>query len=210
MQQEYALILAWPETKCKQAGAWYDGIMNIVGFSKKGYYKVGHAAIVLIDSKGKPFYFDFGRYHAPFGKGRVRDVSSDYDLALKTAVLFDEGNPQNMDELIIELQAKKACHGDGKLEASLVKIDFNKAFEEAKKMQSQTFISYGPFIYKGTNCSRFVKSVAHKGMSFSFRKLFLNTPLMLTPTPMWNVRIGKKQINNVYEDLVYKEEIAIA
>ncbi len=210
MQQEYALILAWPETKCKQAGAWYDGIMEAVGFSKSGYYKVGHAAIVLIDSKGKTFYFDFGRYHAPHGKGRVRDVTTDYDLALQTKIIFDGGEPQNIEELLIELQAKKACHGDGELEASHVKIDFDKAFEQAKKMQRQTFISYGPFVYKGTNCSRFVKTIAHKGMPFSFRKIFLNTPIMLTPTPMWNVLIGKKQINNVYEIPVYKDNVAIA
>ena len=210
MKPEYALILAWPETKCKQAGAWYDGIMETVGVSKNGYYKVGHAAIVLINAKGEPFYFDFGRYHAPHGNGRVRDVSSDYDLALKTKINFENHKPQNIEELMNELQAKKACHGDGKLEASLVSINFKKAFDGAKKMQNKTFIPYGPFVYKGTNCSRFVKTVAHKGMSFSLRKVFLNTPLMLTPTPMWNVYIGAKQNNEVYEIPVYKEEIAIA
>lgn len=210
MKQEYALILAWPETKCKQAGAWYDGAMNALGFSKNGYYKVGHAAIVLINSSGKPFYFDFGRYHSPHGKGRVRDASTDYELALKTLVIYDNHYPQNMEALINELQSKKACHGDGELKASLVKINFDKAFESAKTMQEQVFISYGPFVYKGTNCSRFVKTIADKGMPLSFRKFFLNTPLMFTPTPMWNVYIGQKQSNKAYEIPVYKKKIAIA
>jgi len=206
MQKEYALILAWPATKCKQAGAWYDGLMHYLGFSKNGYYKVGHAGIVLINQLGEPHYFDFGRYHAPYGNGRVRDKHTDYDLELKTRIEKNEEGNLNIEKLIEELQYKKACHGDGVLEVSLVEIDFNKAFCKAKTMQNRGFIPYGPFVRKGTNCSRFVQVVASKGMRFGIRKILLNLPLMLTPTPMWNVLIGKR-LKNKKKNLLYVKNI---
>ena len=62
----FAIALAWPETQCKEAVAWYDGLMRMININKNGYYKVGHAAIVLVeDISGRCHYFDFGRYHAP-------------------------------------------------------------------------------------------------------------------------------------------------
>ncbi len=211
MNREYALILAWPETKCKQAGAWYDGLMEALNFSNGGYYKVGHAAIVLINRFGTPYYFDFGRYHAPHGHGRVRDAQTDTDLELKTIIQYVDTTPVNIDELIDELQNKKACHGDGKLECSLVSINFCKAFKKAKEMQNRVFIPYGPFVRKGTNCSRFVKSVANNGIKSFRQKLILNLPPMLTPTPMWNVFAGEK-IRNYEEDknIIQEEEIIVA
>jgi hypothetical protein len=77
----FALALAWPETLCKQAGSWYDYHMHYLGINKKGYYKVGHSALVLVNqSSGNCQYFDFGRYHAPHGLGRVRSERTDNDL----------------------------------------------------------------------------------------------------------------------------------
>lgn len=43
----FAIALAWPQTYCKEGGAWYDGIMHILRLSKNHYYKVGHSAVVL-------------------------------------------------------------------------------------------------------------------------------------------------------------------
>ena len=63
----FAIAIAWPETWCKQSGAWWDNFLNWLGISKNNYFKVGHAALVLIDDKtNKCHYFDFGRYHTPF------------------------------------------------------------------------------------------------------------------------------------------------
>ena len=47
----FAIALAWPETLCKQAGAWYDYLLYYAGINRKGYYKVGHAAVVLVDDE---------------------------------------------------------------------------------------------------------------------------------------------------------------
>ena len=196
MEKSIALILAWPETKCKQAGAWYDGITHWLGFSKEGYYRVGHAAIALVDGRnGIVKYFDFGRYHAPHGHGRVRDEETDWELAVNTVVQWENGIPLNLNELVDELQANKACHGDGKMEVGILPIDFEKSFAKALVMQSEEFWVYGPFVKKGTNCSRFVRSVAVAGSKKPFRSVKMNLPWMLSPTPMWNVVSGYS-INN--------------
>ena len=67
--KDFIIILAWPEGMCVAAGAWYDPF-----FATDGKYRVGHSAIILINSESKKLhYFDFGRYHTPQGFGRVRD-----------------------------------------------------------------------------------------------------------------------------------------
>lgn len=190
MEKGIAIVLAWPETKCKQAGAWYDPLMETIGVSQAGYYKVGHAAIVLVNSKtGVCHYFDFGRYHSPKGYGRVRDAQTDHDLKINQRAEFnDEDELQNLDEILTELQNNPSCHGDGFLRAGIQDIDFKSSYSEAKKIQSKTHISYGPFVLNGTNCSRFVKSVVTRGMSMSPAKIKLLLPVMLSPTPLWNVK----------------------
>ena len=71
-----AISLAWPQTWCKQSGSWYDSTMKLVGINKNSFYKVGHAAVILVESAtGKCHYFDFGRYHAPYGYGRVTSIN---------------------------------------------------------------------------------------------------------------------------------------
>ena len=190
MENGIALMLAWPDTNCKQAGAWYDSIMRIANVNKNGYYKVGHAAIVLIDSdSGKCYYFDFGRYHTPLGKGRVRDASTDLDLQIITNAEFDySGNLLNIEEIVQELQFNKSCNGDGELKVGQTPINFNNAFDKAKSLQKHILINYGPFVFNGTNCSRFVRTVALKGMKLSLKKFLITIPPMITPLPMWNVK----------------------
>lgn len=190
-KKSIALILAWPETTCKQAGAWYDGITHLLGFSKEGYYKVGHAAITLVDGRnGNVKYFDFGRYHSPHGYGRIRDEETDHDLKIKTVIQWENEVPSNLNELITELQLNASCHGDGEIKVGILPIDFEKSFTRAVEMQSEDFWAYGPFVRKGTNCSRFVRSVAVAGSKKPLRSIKMRLPWMLSPTPMWNVVSG--------------------
>ena len=78
MKNDCIITLAWPEGMVKSAGSWYDKFL-----SKNGKYRVGHSALLLIDSeKKKSHYFDFGRYHTPVGYGRARDVETDAELAV--------------------------------------------------------------------------------------------------------------------------------
>ena len=199
MRKGYAITVAWPETFCKQAGAWYDSILRIVGVSKNGYYKVGHAAIVIIDTEtGDASYFDFGRYHTPHGFGRVRSASTDHDLKIDTRINFDVSRRPIISGLLNELSNNPSCHGDGPLRAGILEVDYGVAMSFIKTIQTEGVIAYGPFLYNGTNCSRFVRDVALKSATKNSNRLKLNFPWMLTPSPIWNVKVVGE----------YKEEVA--
>ncbi|MBT6650195.1 MAG: hypothetical protein HOB54_02370, partial [Flavobacteriales bacterium] len=85
MQNDFIITLAWPEGMVKASGAWYDNIL-----SQDGKYRVGHSALVLVNSTtNKVHYFDFGRYHTPEGYGRVRDIETDQDIAVIDAEISE-------------------------------------------------------------------------------------------------------------------------
>jgi hypothetical protein len=190
MQNSLAIVLAWPDTWCKQTGAWYDQPAELLGISKNHYYKVGHSAIVLINPDTKDcHYFDFGRYHAPMGFGRVRDEITDHELCIHTkAEISKYLKLKNYQEIIDKIQENPACHGDGQLYAGLVEIDFHKAYSCAKAYQNQGIIEYGPFVIQGTNCSRFVRSLLFNSVSSKFLKMKLTLPWTLSPTPIGIVK----------------------
>lgn len=192
-----AIAIAWPQTYCKQPGAWYDPLTLLLGINRNNYYKVGHAALVLIEKKAKKaHYFDFGRYHAPYRHGRVRSAETDHDLEIKTLPEFNEDGQklENFRDIIYELQTNPACHGEGELYASYCHVDFEKAYAKSLWMLEAGPIPYGPFRYQGSNCSRFVNSVILAGNP-DFRYRFnLKYRVPLTPTPINNV----KALDNLY------------
>lgn len=185
-----AIALAWPETNCKQADSWYDPLMRILGINKNGYYKAGHAAIILADKNGSCQYFDFGRYHTPKGYGRVRNEYTDPDLKIHTILTYHASSMNriiNINKLLIELASNSSCHGEGEIIASYCSIDLYRARKKAFSLQEKGFIKYGPFVRPGTNCSRFVHSVllaSHPGFSTFFR---LCIPFSISPSPVSNV-----------------------
>ena len=195
MQTGFVIALAWPETYCKQAGAWYDGILRLVGINQNNYYKIGHAAIVIVDaSQGSCHYFDFGRYHAPAGYGRVRDVWSDHDLAVHTKAQISQGKITNLDAILIELLSNPSCHGTGRIYASVVRCDVQKIYESAKALQQKIFIPYGPFVQDGTNCSRFVHTLVQKCELSYLQSWAVRLPWLVSPSPIGIV----KGLGNVY------------
>ncbi|MFA9391324.1 MAG: DUF6695 family protein [Prolixibacteraceae bacterium] len=207
-QSAIAIAIAWPETWCKQPGAWYEWITTGLGISKNNYYKLGHAALILVDClKEECFYFDFGRYHAPFQHGRVRSALTDPDIMVRTKPkLSDDGSTLlNYREILTELQHNPACHGDGKLHASYAAIDFEKAYQKALEMQANSPLPYGPFQFRGTNCSRFVNTVLRAGKPKWKAYFRLNFMVPLTPTPLNNVHAFGNQI--IIENLKEKEPI---
>ena len=186
----FSIAIAWPETYCKQSGAWYDGFINRLGISKNNYYKVGHAALVLVDDKtGLCQYFDFGRYHTPFQHGRVRSEKNDDGLKMKTLAKFSADKMQilNFAKILSELQYNDECHGEGAIHASYGRINFEKALAKAEEMQRQSPIKYGPFRYGGSNCSRFVNKVIRAGKPDFWHWFGLYFKVPLTPTPIGNV-----------------------
>lgn len=193
----FAIALAWPETYCKQPGSWYDPLMLFFGINQNNYYKAGHAAVILADIENYKFhYFDFGRYHAPFGHARVRSAETDDDLTIFTTPIFSEDKSliKNLDEILNELQNNPSCHGEGTLHASYIPVHFQKALNKVKQMQEESPIPYGPFIIDGSNCSRFVNSVIRAGSPDSIYKLKLKFKVPFTPTPISNVNALKNKM----------------
>lgn len=191
----FAIALAWPETYCKQSGAWYDYFAEVLKISENNYYKVGHAALILVNAKGNLFYYDFGRYHAPFGCGRVRSQDTDPELELFSSAKCTSSKIENFHEILKEVSTKKEFHGEGKLIASYTKIYFDKAKKRADKMLHLNPWKYGPFIFSGTNCSRFVRSIIMAGDPIIFTKINLLTQLSVTASPYFNV----KKLGEIHE-----------
>lgn len=186
--------LSWPDTPVIQEGKWYDGIMKKLGFIKDGFYKAGHAALVLVNHETKEFhYFDFGRYQTPVKHGRVRDGFTDPDLILFTKPIIKNDEIVNIEELLFELASLKASHGEGRLIASSIFVkDIHKAYNKAKSMQRQGAIIYGPFNLKGTNCSRFVAQTAKASNLGWLKNILIRIPYTVTHTTITNVKL----INN--------------
>ncbi|MBS3915600.1 MAG: hypothetical protein KG003_13985 [Bacteroidetes bacterium] len=194
------IAVAWPETLCKQAGSWYDFILKRIGINENNYYKVGHAAIILVDPLNRECrYFDFGRYHAPAGFGRVRNADTDTDLKINTRAEMDDksGYVRNLKEILLELENNPSCHGNGKPIGAQTTIRFQTAYMRALKMQETGFIPYGPFTIRGTNCSRFVRSILISGMLPGFSKLKLRFPWTFSPLPVHNVNCLKHEISRI-------------
>ena len=186
-----AIALAWPETYCRQAGGWYDAILTSVGICRNHYYKVGHAAVLLIDkTDGKCSYFDFGRYQAPYQFGRVRSELTDPGLKVETRASFsaDGKTLTNKTDILSEIQSNEECHGEGKIQAGECEINFQKAKKLALHMQQNSPLPYGPFVPNGTNCSRFVNEVIRAGDPPKANRLRLKYMIWFTPTPMNNVQ----------------------
>ncbi len=186
MQNDFIITLAWPEGMVSATGAWYDKFA-----SKNGKYRVGHSALILINSKTKKTcYFDFGRYHTPKGYGRVRDVETDADVDIMNAEIRN-GKILNLEKILFQLSSMKSTHGEGRLYASIIgNVSFKKAFYAAKKTQDMGVLPYGPFVLSGSNCSRFVAYVIKSSNPSFIKKLRFSLPFCITPSPKRNVSIS--------------------
>ena len=187
MQKDFVIVLAWPEGMVAAAGGWYDKAL-----STNGQYRVGHSALILVNSTTNQLnYFDFGRYHSPFGFGRTRDLETDPDISLKSKPIISENSIVNIKEILFEISNLKATHGHGSVYASILKnIDFNKAYEKAKEIQNMGLISYGPVVLSGTNCSRFVATIMLASKPHWITRFRLKYPFCLSPSPKRNISIA--------------------
>lgn len=185
------VALAWPDTKVIHEGKWYDVPMRWLGVLKNNYYSAGHAAFLLINHNNNDVhYFDFGRYQTPLKFGRVRSAATDPDIEVKIKAQIEKGELLNIEELLLERFFNKACHGEGRLTASIVKdINFDNAYNKATNMQNLDAICYGPFTYNGSNCSRFVTQVVLASCNNYITKLMIRVPYTVTATPRSNTKI---------------------
>lgn len=194
----FGIALAWPQMYCKEVGVWYDRPCRFLGFNRNNFYRVGHAALVLVDLKdGSCHYFDFGRYHAPYQHGRVRMGDADHDLRISIKAEFsaDKQDILNFREILEELQHNPACHGEGDLHAAYHSIDYDAARTKAVEMHNEHILPYGPFVPNGTNCSRFVNTVLRAGRLPWQKHFYLRYLKPITPTTLNNVHaLGNKEV----------------
>ena len=179
--------LAWPDSLVNSSFKLMDPFFSVLNISKKGYYKVGHAAMVLAQKDGTLLYFDFGRYIDPNGNGRIRGCTTDPEITLQNKAIWQGNQLQNLEEILLEIAQNRHTHGDGKMYAGVHYIqNTHKALQYILKQQQRDFISYGPYVPNGTNCSRFVaQTIAH--VSDIKEKIKFLFPFYTTPSPLGNI-----------------------
>ena len=203
---DFIITLAWPQGMVESANAWYDSLLlRILRYtprrklSKNGQYRVGHSALILVNSEtNKLHYMDFGRYQTPVDFGRVRDAETDPDIGISILAKIKHDNITNVNDILIEIANNEATHGEGVLYASLLRgVNFNKSFSFAKQMQEKGAISYGPFVRKGSNCSRFVSKIIRKSGISIYKRCRLKIQANITPSPKRNVSISNSNFFKV-------------
>ena len=103
--------------------------------------------MVLVNPEGACSYYDFGRYHAPKGYGRLRSAFTDHDLIVQTKAIIDwkSRNIINIKDILVELIGNCSTHGDGPIYGKETIVDYPKTLKLINKMRFQEFIKYGPF-----------------------------------------------------------------
>ena len=101
---------------------------------------------------------------------------------------------------MLEIKKKESFHGEGTLYASILNdVSYSKAYKYAKKIQKNGLIPYGPFVYNGTNCSRFVASVMRSSSPTYIKNARLKFPISISPSPKRNVGIANANFYRITE-----------
>ncbi len=198
---DIAIPIAWPDQTARGDELWM-AILKKLGIVKNLNFKVGHAAIVLIERKtGNLRYFDFGRYIVPRGFGRARSREFDPRLELSSKATFSEDNQlMNFEEILIELSKKEsATHGAGRLLCSIAEnISFQKGVEYAESLVDKGPILYGAIAPNNNSCSRYVAQILVNAMEKNdprCNKIFF--PECLKASPTSNV-VNAVEDNEIY------------
>ncbi len=190
-----AIAIAWPDFIGKQSGAWYDTPMRWLGANRNFHYKVGHAALVLVNkATGSCHHFDCGRYHAPFQYGRIRDASTDDNLAIQVKARISGNRIDNFQEILNEIQCNKASFGVGVLFAAYCPVNFELAWTRVKEIQNTGAVPFGPFVRNGTNCCRFVRTGILAGLPPEKYRFKLRYLWPLKPMPISNINCLSNKI----------------
>ena len=204
------IVLAYPDTFVAHSTERISKLLPFFGLGSKTHIKAGHAALVLIENaSGNAFYFDFGRYITPFGKGRVRGANTDAELQIPFQAKYHlDGSLANLSEFLIWLESHpEKTHGDGRLLASVCEaVNFQKALGYITDLQARGSIPYGAFVKHGSNCSRFVADTILAATSQRKINKALTRNKRFTPSTVGNVEKAAS-FKKVY--LVYKNKISV-
>ena len=180
--------LAWPDGLVASAYLKYDRIMSWFRLCKNGFYKAGHAAMLLINTDtGQVYYYDFGRYIAERKYGRIRSSKTDPELTFDVQAEVADGKITNRREILEYTNQQAHTHGEGTLYAGFYEgFDFQRVKRFIERRQRRCQIKYGAFTVGGTNCSRFVSQTIAKFLPLNKKLKFLY-PWYGTPSPLGNI-----------------------
>ncbi len=190
------IVLAFPDAYVSTAvNAWYNGMLEMSGISQSGKICAGHAAMVLVNKNTKKLHYgDFGRYITASGLGRGRMEKTDPEVVLDIEADFDKnGRLTNLASILLYLEKHpEKTHGEGRMFATLSDhINFDLAYRFMNELNDKGGIPYGPFVYKGSNCSRFVADAIKASTTIKRIKTRFKNPLELTTSPLGNIAKGK-------------------
>ena len=171
--KDFILIITWPYGLVNAANSWYDFFL-----SDKGNYEFGHTALILVNSKdGTNHYFDYGRFENFNDLGRIRNSISDEKLEIKSRAVIINGDIINKDEIFQEINNNPSAKSlflnssHQKMYCSIINnINFKESYQFAISMMKNKY-EYGPFIYNGLTCGRFVYRIVNKSNASFLDKL---------------------------------------
>jgi len=201
------IVLAFPDTFVKMSDELMCKLLPLVGLGTRSHIKAGHAALVLIENTtGNAFYYDFGRYITPDGLGRARGANTDAELEIPfKGRISSNGHLENLEQFLLWLDAHpEKTHGSGRLVASLCEdINFEMAAQYIKGLQGQGSVPYKAFGKVGSNCARFVTETILSATDNKAIIKHLTHNKKFTPSTVGNVE--KSTSSDIYE--VYQGEI---
>lgn len=198
---DLAIVIAWPEIPTRGDERWMK-LLKRIGIVKNLHFKVGHAAIVLVNSlSGELAYYDFGRYVTARGYGRARSAQSDPRLGLSTKARVEQnGHIANLRLIIEEMHLKReATHGYGIMYFSIAdNISFDQASSYAEKMVKNGPIKYGAIASNCNSCSRYVAQILLAGLQPGHpNRRSLLYPESIKASPMSNV-VNATSLGKIY------------
>lgn len=187
------VITAWPQTAVRPTGLWCDRVFGFLGLRlPSGRYRLGHAGCLLVSAvTRRAHYFDCGRYECPPQMCRVRGAVHDPELTLTVRARFAaDGSLANADELLLELAANPATHGDGVMLAAVMDgLQFEAACQRATVLQQRVH-RFRHFAGNSMNCTRFIlRMTAFARASLAVRALEAGS-LLLGPGTLFLVRLA--------------------
>ncbi len=165
--------IGWPDTWSKGG----DKILKLLyklNISKDQYYKVGHAAMLIIHKEtGYVEYFDFGRYTTHPDNGRVRSEETDPGLHIPIQAELEGEKIKNLIEIVDYLfTISHITHGYGMIYFSLYPyMNYEKVKAFTDDLISKGSVRYTTFGPASTNCARFILGALLAGGTRRYDKI---------------------------------------
>ena len=200
---DIAVVIGFPDNWAKGEKI-RDRLLYSLGITYTQYYKVGHAALLLIKREtGEIEYFDYGRYIAPHKKGRVRSKDTDPKLSIPIkAKITASGELNNLFEIMNYLDTiEDDTHGHGRTYFSVCKnISFEAGKKYINKLIAKGSIKYITYGLSGMNCSSFVTKTLINCIGERKKRWNLYFSETIAPTPLGNV-VNASENGEIWESV---------